>query len=273
MADPPANDQPGTFRPPTPTQQLLDEFARVEGQFSQIKEGLSQLQRLSTMGTLTATVIHEVNNLLTPVISYAQLALTKPDDKALSDKAHRKAIEATERVSQLCSTLLGYARDDEDGITSDLRSVIESAIACLGRGLEKDGIELILDVPPIEVAMAASSLEQVLVNIVLNARKAMAEQGGTLTIRAHVNNDHIDLDISDTGPGIPPEVADRLFEPFVTYSTNPQLDEHKGTGLGLSVCRDLITAAGGRITADSQPNQGATFHLTLPRPIPLRQSA
>ncbi len=273
MPAPVPDDQPRGTMKLSHTQEVLDRLEQVEGQFGQVKEGLAHLQRLSTLGTLTATVVHEFNNILTPVISYAQLALAKPDDTELGRKAHKKALEGAERASQLCASLLGYVRDDESPTRACLHQVVQSAVSCLGRGLEKDGIRLEFDLPDIEVAMSPSSLEQVLVNLVLNARKAMAEKGGTLTIRAAANQSVVQLDLSDTGRGVPPEVADRLFEPFVTCDPDSSTPYEKGTGLGLSVCRDLITDAGGQISFESTPGRGTTFHLLIPQAQPLRQSA
>lgn len=273
MPAPVPDDQPRSTTKLSHADDVLDRLEQVEGQFGQVKEGLANLQRLSTLGTLTATVVHEFNNILTPIISYAQLALAKPDDTDLSHKAHKKALEGAERASRLCASLLGYARDEESPTRADLHQVVQSALGCLGRGLENDGIRLELDLPDIDVAMSPSSLEQVLVNLVLNARKAMAEKGGTLIIRATANQSVVQVDLSDTGRGVPPEVADRLFEPFVTCDPGSSTPYEKGTGLGLSVCRDLITDAGGQISFESTPGSGTTFHLLIPQAQPLRRSA
>lgn len=274
MTDPNSDDQPQAQMKLAHAQEVLDRLDQVEGQFGQVKEGLAHLQRLSTLGTLTATVVHEFNNILTPVISYAQLALAEPDNTELGQKAHKKALEGAERASRLCASLLGYAREEESSGRACLIQAVQSSVNCLGRGLEKDGIRLELDLTDdIDVAMSPTSLEQVLVNIVLNARKAMAKKGGALTIRAKADQSMVQLDIADTGGGVPAEVADRLFEPFVTCPSGSSAKHEKGTGLGLSVCRDLITGAGGAISFDSTPGVGTTFHLVIPRAQPLRQSA
>ena len=255
------------------TQEALDLLAKVEGQFEQVKQGLTQLQKLSTLGTLAATVIHEFNNILTPIISYAQLALAKPDNPELARKAHTKALEGAERASQLCASLLGYVRDTDPDQGADLAIVVQSSVECLGHGLETQGIKLSLDVPQTRLAIPPGDLEQVMINLLLNARKAMTPNGGTLSISAQLDQDSVTIDIADTGRGVPAEVADHLFEPFVTFNPSPSANQQQGTGLGLSVCRDLITAAHGRITFTSNPGQGTTFHITLPLSEPLRQSA
>ncbi len=274
MSAPIPEDQPRDTMKLPHAEEVLGRLEQIEGQFSQVKEGLAHLQRLSTLGTLTATVAHEFNNILTPVISYAQMALAKPGDEELGIKAHNKALEGAERASKLCASLLGYAREDEASACANLHDVVHSAVNCLGRGLEKDGIRLDVDLPDdITVAMPPSSLEQVLVNLVLNARKAMAEAGGTLSLKASADQTVVRLDLIDTGRGVSPEVADRLFEPFVTHAPGASLPTEKGTGLGLSVCRDLITAAGGQISFDSEPGHGTTFHLVIPLARPLRRSA
>ncbi len=254
-------------------QEALDLLTQIEGQFGQVKQGLAHLQRLSTLGTLTASVAHEFNNILTPIISYAQLALAKPGDPELSHKAHTKAVQGAQRASDLCANLLGYAREDHAGDVADLSNVVHSSIDCLGKSLKSQGIELVLDLPHAQLAIRPSDLEQVLVNLILNARKAMTPAGGTLTIRATLEREVAQVVVADTGRGVPAEVADQLFEPFITFNPDKAHDAQPGTGLGLSVSRDIITAAHGSITFDSTPGEGATFCLTLPLAGSLRQSA
>lgn len=268
-----ANDHAGAGTRLPHAQEALDLLGQIEGQFAQVKQGLESLQRLSTLGTLAATVAHEFNNILTPIVSYAQLALARPDDPELAMKAHQKALEGGQRASQLCSALLGYARDDDTGESADLSNVVHAAIDCLGNSLNANGIKLELDLPDTTLAIRPGALEQVLVNLLINARKAMTPAGGTLSIRATVEQHTVTLHVADTGRGVPPDIADHLFEPFVTLDPSQAASPQQGTGLGLSICRDLVTAAQGQITFTSTPGQGATFHITLPRVQSLRKSA
>lgn len=248
-------------------EQLLEHFEQLEEQFQQVREGLTHSHRLATLGTIASVIAHEYNNILTPVISYAQLALAAPDDVAGMRKALEKAIAGAERAAKISSSLLGFAREADEQHAAPLRATIDDAVSCLGRPPEKDGIELTIDVPDLLVAMSPLNLQQVILNLILNARKAMRRRGGLLRISGWLEGSLVHIEVADTGPGIPPAVIDRLFEPFVTHQidASEQFAERKGTGLGLCICRELIRNAGGTITVRSSPDQGATFHLTLPK--------
>ena len=252
-------------------QDPLGPLEHMERQLDQMRSELAHSHRLTTLGTLASIVAHEFNNILTPIISYAQLALSKPDDHALMRKAVEKGLIGAERASRISSSMLGFAQQDTGTDTAELHAAIMEAVTCLAREPDKDGINLEIDVPRLELAIAPISLQQVLLNLMLNARKAMRRQGGKLTIRAKkVENQRVRIDISDTGPGIPEAIKHRLFEPFVTHQIHepdglsPLDDDTRGTGLGLCICQDLIRSAGGSISVDSEPGRGATFHIDLP---------
>jgi len=206
-------------------------------------------------------VIHEFNNLLTPIVSYAQLALAHPEDAALQQKAMERVHDAGQRAAQACESLLGFARtsDAAAGGAADLATTVDEALACLGRDLAKDGIDLRVAVPDARVAMPAIRLQQVLVNLLLNARKAIGKRGGRIRIAGRVDG--------PAGPGIPHAIRNRLFEPFVTHAVGDDVDPdaEPGSGLGLALCRQLIHEAGGQIQAHSAQAEGARFELTLPR--------
>lgn len=256
-----ADDQPAQ------ADQLLAHLRRVEEQFQQIRQGLTHSHRLATLGTLTSIIAHEYNNILTPVISYAQLALANPQDVELLRKAVEKSLAGAERAAHISASLLGFAREHDPEPVALLPQVVEDSLACLGRHPSKDGIELVVDVPVLYLAISPLSLQQVLLNLLLNARKAMRRKGGTLTIRATAHGPRARITVADTGPGIPSAIADRLFEPFVTHATDTHESpsDPKGTGLGLCICRELVQNAGGTIEVESHPGRGATFIVTLPR--------
>jgi len=159
--------------------------------------------------------------------------------------------------------------------------VVDDALQCLAREPRKDGIDLILDLDSLtaadgqpNVGISSVAIQQILVNLILNACRAMRQQrGGQLTICGTIASDtkSVELVVTDTGPGVPQSVRDRLFEPFVTEKVDPTPDsrEPAGTGLGLSICRDLVDQAGGQIQLDPAPttaqtNSGATFRIYLP---------
>jgi signal transduction histidine kinase len=297
---------------------VLAHLEQLEEQLQQVREGLTHSHRLATLGTIASIIAHEYNNILTPMVSYAQLALAKPDDAALMKKAVEKSLAGAERAAHISASLLGFAREADEQHAAPLRKTIDDAVACLARDPRKDGIDLTIDVPDVRVAIAPLNLEQVLVNLMLNAKQAMRRAPGSggggirgsLRITATVRADLVELCVADNGPGIPPAILDRLFEPFVTMRAgeevqgpessvqsqsggagdegadvsggndspksqvqSPKSEARKGTGLGLSICRDLVRQAGGNINVDSTPGKGATFHITLPKADDLLDAA
>jgi signal transduction histidine kinase len=171
---------------PAQAEALLAELERVEAQFAQLREHLTHTHRLATLGTLSSVVAHEYNNVLTPVINYARLALSEGSDPELMRKALNKCLDGAQRATQISHSLLGFSRQDEAPAEANLRETIEEAIACLGRDPAKDGIELRTDLPEATVAMNPLNLQQVVVNLVLNAKKAMRRTGGRLELRGRV---------------------------------------------------------------------------------------
>jgi signal transduction histidine kinase len=247
-------------------QVLLEHLAVVEARLDELHNALIHSHRLATLGTMASAIAHEYNNILTPIISYAQLALARPDDTALLHKAVERALSGAERAAAISSSILGFARDGDDSPQAFLPTTIDDALQCLAREPSKDGIELEVDLPQVSIEMSPLALEQVIVNLVLNARKAMKRRGGRLRIAAVDGGAEVRLSVSDTGPGIPPEVMDRLFEPFVTHSIGEgKPARREGTGLGLCICKRLVEQAGGTIDVESEPGKGASFEIVVPR--------
>ncbi len=247
-------------------EQLLEHFSQIEAQLQEVRDGLTHSHRLATLGTIASIVAHEYNNILTPIISYAQISLARPDDREFMTKALEKCLAGAERAAKISSSLLGFAREaDESQHVAHLPRVVEDALTCLAREPKKDGIQLTIDVPDVHLAIAPINLEQVLVNLILNARSVLAGSGGQLRITSRVEAGLVHIDVADTGPGIPQAIRERLFEPFVTLRPAAENGERKGTGLGLSICRDLIRGAGGNIRFTTATGKGTTFHITLPK--------
>jgi C4-dicarboxylate-specific signal transduction histidine kinase len=246
-------------------EQVLIHLQQLEVQLQEVRQGLTHSHRLATLGTIASIIAHEYNNILTPMMSYAQMALAKPDDRELMKKAVEKSLAGAERAAKISASLLGFAREADEQQAAALPKTVQEALTCLAREPRKDGIELTLDLPEVRVAMPPLDLEQVLVNLILNARQAMKGAPGKLRISAAVQAQLVRIDVADNGPGIPAAIKDRLFEPFVTHRAEAAAAEGKGTGLGLSICRDLVHKAGGTIKVESQAGQGATFHIILPK--------
>ena len=276
---------------------VLEVIRRLESDLEQLRRELAWSQRLATLGSLAAVVAHEVNNTLTPVTSYAQLALASPGDEALTRKALEMAVDGVERASRIAASVLGMVQDAPGGGADAcclLRDTVDDALACLARDPARDGIAVTVDLPDVAVSMTRGDLQQVLVNLLLNARKALLQTGGArrLSLTGRVVSPHetkqiditssassfVELVVADNGPGIPERVRGRLFEAFATspigevsrpdaesLSTDASASpKENGTGLGLSICHDLVTRVGGAISADPATERGAVFRLRLP---------
>ncbi|MHC5002352.1 MAG: sensor histidine kinase [Planctomycetota bacterium] len=250
----------------TPIERQLES---VQAELDSIEQQLGHAQRLASIGTLAAGVAHEINNVLTPVLSYAHIARGRPDDSELQAKAYDKIIAGVESACEIVQAVLNFAKDREEEAAADVGAVLEGALRCLARDPEKDGITLATDVPPDSIVrIRPLALQQVLLNLLLNATAVLrTARGGSISIRASQTGDgHVRIDVSDNGPGIPEDVAARIFEPFVSTKEQDGAGSgaRGGAGLGLMVSRRLIEHAGGTIAVDTEPGQGATFTLVLP---------
>jgi len=269
---------------PTPHRQaptgetLLQALDDLHARTDALEAELQHAQRLASLGTLAAIIAHELNNILTPVLNYAQLALHASDKPEQAERALRKTVEGVRRASRITDAVLGFAREGGDEpARADVAEVVDETLACLGRDLARDAIVLEVDVPDrLSVAMPPTPLQQILLNLVLNAREAMLGGRGTLTIRARCSTwntttntliEGVEIVVRDTGKGIPAERLGTLFEPFATTIRSDAEREqgaHRGVGLGLAVCRQLVEGAGGEIACDSAVGEGTTFTIRLP---------
>lgn len=229
-----------------------------------LRRQLQHAQRLASVGTMTAMIVHEFNNILTPIINYAQLATG--GDPELVEKAIRKAADGGQRATDICNALLGLLRDRSTEPTREsIAEMIEQAVLAMGRNPGKDGITLDFQIPTdLTATVRPGEFKQVIVNLLLNARSAMLGcRGGRLTIRAERQGQRVAISLADTGTGIAPDHMDHLFEPFFTTKTAEKGGE-AGTGLGLALCRELISKMDGAIWAESTLGEGATFFIELP---------
>lgn len=258
-----------TGRPPRDLDQALGELESLREQFEALQLERVWSNRLITLGTMAAVLAHEYNNLVTPIGSYAQLALQHPEDKELTRKALESAAEAVNQAKAIAEATLAFARPDEDSeepedSTGSIRSAIDQSLKYLGHALKRDDIAMSIHVPDVGVKMPGIRLQQVLVNLIDNARKAMSGQDRPrrLDLAGVEQDGGLLLQVADSGPGIDPAVLGSIFEAFVTRPAG--CDTPPGTGLGLRICKDLIESAGGWITASSDTGEGATFRFWLP---------
>ena len=250
---------------PTAAEEALEYLEQAVGTLQDLHGDMEHVHRLATLGTLAASIAHEINNILTPVLGYAQLAKSDPDDADLQAKALDLAIAGVEAASTIAEAMLGFAQPG--GRTNDpavVKNVVDASLACMARKSDKDAIQLHIDVDPsFAVQMPPVSLQQVFINLLLNAFTAMSGKRGKVYVTASaIDRDMMQITIADTGPGIPPAIERNLFEPFVTEG-QPDASR-KGSGLGLAVCKHLIHAAGGTITVSTKLGEGTAFTLRLP---------
>lgn len=261
---------------PSP-QELLRRLESATAELQVLGRQLEHADRLAALGTLAATIAHEFNNLLTPSMNWAQLALRsiesgKPDLE-LAQKALAKCHSSGKKAGRVCEAILNLARpgpENQSGATEcDLAEVIDEALAALARDPAQDGVTLRRQVPAgLRIAMDSLQLEHVLVNLLINAQQAMhGRRRGTLTISAVLEDAGgsagVRLEITDTGCGIDAADLPRIFDSFFTARKSPTADG-RGTGLGLALCRKILQRHGGAITAHSTPGRGTTFRLLLP---------
>ncbi len=225
--------------------------------------------RLSLLGQLAGGVAHDFNNLLVVILNYAGFLETDLTDAAMKDDV-QQIIHAGNRAAELTRQLLAFSRRDAAKPTVvEVGPVIARFERMVGRNL---GAQIVFrtsiagGLPP--VLIDAGQLEQVLMNLVVNARDAMPEGGRvTLTVSLaasgpgpdRVGRPHVVFEVADTGAGIPADVLPRVFEPYFTTK-----DHGKGTGLGLAMVHGLVQQAGGEVTVASPPGQGAVFRVYLP---------
>jgi len=242
------------------------EIAKLRQQIESLKQQLVQAQRLTALGELVGTTTHEFNNVLMTIINYAKMGI-RHKDAPTRNKCFDKIFNAGNRAAKITNTVLGMARNRSTGQEpTDLKLLIENTLLLLEREMNKYRITLDKSFPKIPQAFIdGNQIQQVLLNLLINARQAMP-RGGRLAIklRHDVEEDMIDLVVRDYGSGIPAEKLPRIFDSFYTTKSGPDDSGKGGTGLGLSMCRDIIEAHHGRIQVQSTIGKGTAFTLKLP---------
>ncbi|MBN2844028.1 MAG: HAMP domain-containing histidine kinase [Sedimentisphaerales bacterium] len=234
----------------------------------QLEDQLIFAQKLATMGTMSCLVAHEFNNLLMPIVNYSELALKHSDDEKLVKKTLEKTIKQGLQAGSIIESILGMTRSQSQEFGKvHLLAVVNDSFRCLARDFSKDGIKVRISVPEtIYVYAIAGQLQQVVLNLIINARQAMLEkkQGSLSVVATELESGMIEVAVSDTGCGIAQENQSKIFDAFFTTKKNNTSLEKQGTGLGLMICKQIIENHHGTITVESQLGAGTTFKFTLP---------
>jgi signal transduction histidine kinase len=240
---------------------LLIEQKQAEEERVNLQNQLRHADRLATIGQLAAGVAHELNEPLGTILGFAELACKKPGiDKQLDEDLH-KIINAALHAREVVKKLMLFSRQMPTRKTLvDLNKVVKEGLYFLESRCAKAGIDMVRSVadnlPRIEADQ--SQINQVLVNLAVNAVQAMPD-GGKLTIKTEAHGGDVLLVVEDTGIGMDREVQSKLFMPFFTTK-----DVNEGTGLGLSVVHGIVTSHGGRIAVKSRVGEGSRFEIAFP---------
>jgi len=236
---------------------------RYESEHERLRETSARAraaEELASIATIIAGLAHEIGTPMSVIQGHAELL-----ESSVSDDVGRHRLrtirEQIERISEIMKTLLNMARPHEKAHTPvDIADVVRETLAFLSEKLRAHGISSVLDLPPHSILKGNhDKLQQLIINLVMNAIDAMPD-GGKLSISiAPSGNDKIDVRVADTGHGMPPDVAERVFEPF--FTTKPA---GRGSGLGLIVAKGIVSDHGGAISVNSAPGQGTVFKLVFP---------
>jgi signal transduction histidine kinase len=241
---------------------LAERFEAQSAELRRTAERARAAEELASIGTLVAGLAHEIGTPMGVIQGHAKLLESKIEDE--NGRWRLQTIrEQIDRISHIIHALLNMARPTPSARKPvALEPLVETTLAFVSEKLERRGIEVLREYGPVPVLHGdAERLQQLLLNLLLNAADAMPD-GGTLRVSLRTTaSGEAELRVADTGAGIPPEHLPRIFEPFFTTK-----EAGKGTGLGLAVVRGIVTDHGGDIEASNLPEGGAEFRLHLPPP-------
>ena len=245
----------------------IDLAQQLDAQMRELKATQAQLiqqAKMASVGTLAAGVAHEVNNPLFAILGRAELLLQSPGAHLSSDRA-KEYLDTIKNMAQRASTivreLLSFSRQTAKAEPVAMHEMIDIAVDLVGKDLARSGVSIERDYKDSPAVQGfPNQLQQVFVNLFMNARDAMAD-GGSVTARCWSQDNHVRVSVKDTGCGIPLEQIPRLTEPFFTTKEVGQ-----GTGLGLYVCHRIITEHQGTITIESHVGAGTEVIIDFPVP-------
>jgi C4-dicarboxylate-specific signal transduction histidine kinase len=243
--------------------------SRAEDALRQAQVDLARISRITTMGELTASLAHEVNQPIAAAVTDANTCLRwltrdHPDLEEARQAASRTVKDANRAAEIVSRTHLLFKKANPQWEPVDMNEIIREMVALMRSEAARHSIsvrtELAADLPHAKGDRV--QLQQVLMNLLMNSIEAMRDvsEARELTIRSQLDSEQLRVSVSDTGVGLPPQQMDRIFDPFFTTKRD-------GTGMGLRISRSIIESHGGRLQAANNPWRGATFHLTLPTTI------
>ena len=248
---------------------------QVETEQKELAKTLQQSQKMQAIGTLAGGIAHDFNNILSAIIGYTELSLGIVEKGSVVQRYLSEVFSAGKRARDLVNQILAVARETKEEIKPIPVRLIVKEVLKLIRSTIPTTIDIRQDLKSDALIMGnATRVHQIVMNLCTNAAQAMHDQGGVLNIELENMaiettatadrcglkiGDYIELTVSDTGHGIPPDLMGSIFEPYVTTKTPGE-----GTGLGLSVVHGIVESYGGKITAESELGKGATFTVLLP---------
>lgn len=261
---PPADDGAAILR------QLESQRLRHEAELAVLRREVLEARKAATLGELLGTTTHEFNNALTTILNYAKLGL-RHRDAPTRDKALERILSAGTRAAKITASVLGMARRGTTRMEPvQLETIVEEALVLLEREMTKYRVQVEREYAPVPLVTAnPGQIQQILLNLLVNARQAMP-QGGRLIIRLSHEPEvgFVDLMVRDTGCGMTPDVMRRMFEAHFSTKNGPDETGKGGTGLGLSACREIVEAHRGRIRVESAPGKGTAITIRIPLATP-----
>jgi two-component system NtrC family sensor kinase len=244
------------------TQTLEHRVQERTQELERVQDQLIRAGKMAAIGELAAGVAHEINNPLTGVLTFSSLMLKKVDENHPWKKDLENIVQQTTRCRNIVRGLLDFARQRKpDKKEWDIHTLIDRTITLVENQAPFQNIKIVRNFKP-DMPMLfidGDQIQQVFMNIVINAADAMAGNGGTLTIQTEVRDGKAEISFADTGCGMTKEQLSRLFTPF--YTTK---ETGKGTGLGLAISYGIIQSHGGEIEAESAMGRGSTLIVKLP---------
>ncbi|QDU54403.1 sensor histidine kinase [Aeoliella mucimassa] len=240
--------------------------SELQQQVKLLQEELRESQSMAALGELASTTTHEFNNVLTTILNYAKLGLRHKDEPTRT-KALEKIMGAAERANKITNSVLGLARNrSNDPAPTNLSELIDETLVLLERELSKYRVAVQREFAEVPKAMViGNQIQQVLLNLLTNARQAMPNGGQVLIKLSHEPEAPlVELTVRDTGSGIDAASLPKIFERGFSTKRGPDESGKGGAGLGLAACREIVEAHGGRIRVASTVGRGTAFTLRLP---------